>query len=57
MHDEDGPTIAAATYEQLFVNNKIELDSIPHALDAAVEGFRASRASPSRWATFIHMGA
>jgi hypothetical protein len=57
MNDADGPRIAKLFYERLFAEDTITLDSIPYALDYAVEELRKSGVPPERWATFIHMGA
>jgi hypothetical protein len=57
MRDEDGPRISKAVYERLLSQTELKLDDIPYALDEAVQALRASGAPPSRWATFIHMGA
>jgi hypothetical protein len=57
MHDEDGPGIAKSVYAELFRKETFDLDTIPYALDAAVRGLREGGALPSRWATFVHIGA
>jgi hypothetical protein len=57
MDDIDGPQVAKLFYERLFAEDVITLDAIPYALDYAVAELRKSGVSPSRWATFIHMGA
>jgi hypothetical protein len=57
MYDMDGPKMAQWFYETLLENEKIELDDIPYALDAAVKRLRDSGASPARWATYVHFGA
>jgi hypothetical protein len=57
MHDEDGPEIASGVYGELLSKDVLDLTEIPYALDAAVEQLRQNGAPPSRWATFIHMGA
>lgn len=57
MGDVDGPIIAQKVYEELFSRENLELDDIPYALEAAVQELRDQEVSPSRWATFIHMGA
>jgi hypothetical protein len=57
MNDADGPLVARHVYEELFAGPKVlEPDAIPYALDAATRELRLSGASPSRWATYIHMG-
>jgi hypothetical protein len=56
MSDEDGPYIAKLFYEKLFAMQTVDADTIPRALDDAVQELRRRGASPERWATFIHMG-
>jgi hypothetical protein len=57
MKDADGPTVAKHFYERLFEEDIITVDSIPRALDHAVQKLKENGASADRWATFIHMGA
>jgi hypothetical protein len=57
MGDLDGPFIAKEVYGELLRKPVLELDDIPYAVDAAVHQLRATGVPPSRWATFIHMGA
>jgi hypothetical protein len=57
MYDQDGPEVAATVYKELSSKDKLELDDIPYALDAAVQRLKSGGAPPSRWATFLHMGA
>jgi hypothetical protein len=57
MHDQDGPVVAKKVYDELLQSDSLELGDIPYALDAAVRELRARGAPPTRWATFIHMGA
>jgi hypothetical protein len=57
MNDKDGPIVAKATYNALFRKEMITLDDIPYALDVAVQELKRAGVPPSRWATFIHMGA
>jgi hypothetical protein len=57
MSDADGPYVARRFYEKLFQDEKINVDTIPYALDEAILSLRGSGASPERWATFIHVGA
>jgi hypothetical protein len=57
MNDADGPFIAKRVCQELLAHDALMLDDIPYALDAAVQALRETGASPSRWATFIHMGA
>lgn len=58
MNDIDGPMVAKMIYEQLFDTESEELDadSIPYALDDAVQKLRADGLHPSRWATYVHFG-
>jgi hypothetical protein len=57
MGDEDGPTVARKVYATLFAQDSISAEDVPYALDAAVQDLRWSGLPPSRWATFIHLGA
>jgi hypothetical protein len=57
MSDEDGPHVARAFYERLFVSPTIDIDLVPYTLDEAVAVLRARGVPPARWATFIHIGA
>jgi hypothetical protein len=58
MRDEDGPKVARIFYEELVKSESIDADTIPYALDTAVKHLRESgKASPERWASFIHIGA
>lgn len=57
MHDNDGPVIAKVVYEELLGRGTLDLEDIPYALDTAIQTLRASGVSPTRWATFVHMGA
>lgn len=57
MNDNDGPLVAEATYSSLLKQEAIMLDVIPYALDSAIQVLRKQALPPSRWATFIHMGA
>ena len=59
MEDVDGPLIAKIVYEEIFKGNSdtIDPDSVPYALDAAIQKLRAlDPSSPARWATYIHLG-
>jgi hypothetical protein len=56
MNDEDGPTVAQHVYSALLAQDWLDLDDIPHALDAAVQMLRGSGVPASRWAPFVHMG-
>jgi hypothetical protein len=57
MGDQDGPFVAKRFYEELFENGTIDVNAVPYALDEAVTALRNSGAPPTRWATFIHLGA
>jgi hypothetical protein len=57
MGDEDGPTVARRVYATLFAQESVNAEDVPYALDAAVQELRSAGVSPSRWATFIHLGA
>jgi hypothetical protein len=56
MSDRDGPAIAESVYERLFEHEELDLEDVPHALDAAVTKLREQGVPASRWALFIHMG-
>jgi hypothetical protein len=57
MFDTDGPRMAQWFYEALLENETVDLDDIPYALDTAVQKLRTDGASPTRWATYMHLGA
>jgi hypothetical protein len=57
MNDLDGPFIAGRIYQSIFQEGKLDLSAVPHALDAAVRELRESGVHPSRWATYVHIGA
>jgi hypothetical protein len=57
MDDCDGPFMAERVYERIFRDGKVDLSEVPYALDAAVQELRAMGVSPSRWATYVHVGA
>jgi hypothetical protein len=58
MTDNDGPDMAQWFYEDLLSNEVIDADAVAYALDAAVEKLQAKMPLiPTRWATYIHMGA
>jgi hypothetical protein len=57
MNDLDGPFIAQRVYRTIFQNGKLDLRTVPYALDAAVRELRESGVHPSRWATYVHIGA
>jgi hypothetical protein len=56
MNDVDGPLVASTVYKCLFENETLDPCLIPYALDEAVQKLRLQGVSPSRWATYIHMG-
>jgi hypothetical protein len=57
MGDVDGPVIAEHVYQELLERDHLGLEDIPYALDSAVLKLRATGVLPTRWATFIHVGA
>jgi CHAT domain-containing protein len=57
MNDLDGPFVAERVYKRLFVDGHLDLDAVPYALDAAVRDLRSTGVHPSRWATYVHIGA
>jgi CHAT domain-containing protein len=57
ISDEDGPAVARAFYEALLAEDIMDADAVAYALDAAVSKLRSKGALPSRWASFIHVGA
>jgi CHAT domain-containing protein len=57
MDDVDGPFIAERVYQAIFRDGKLDLNAVPYALDAAVRQLRETGAHPSRWATYVHIGA
>jgi CHAT domain-containing protein len=57
MNDVDGPFVAERVYRQIFRDGKLDLNAVPYALDGAVRALRESGAHPSRWATYVHIGA
>jgi hypothetical protein len=58
MCDSDGPDVASHLYQELFNRDKeyLDPDLVPYALDEALQPLREQGLSPSRWATFIHLG-
>lgn len=58
MGDVDGPVIAKRVYEELFTGDgdHLDPDSIPYALDAAVQELRSQKVHMSRWAPYVHFG-
>jgi CHAT domain-containing protein len=57
MNDVDGPFVAERVYRAIFRDGKLDLNAVPYALDGAVRALRESGAHPSRWATYVHIGA
>jgi hypothetical protein len=55
--DDDGPAVARVFYEVLLAEEVIDADAVAYALDAAVSKLRSDGVSPSRWASYIHLGA
>ena len=58
MDDFDGPVVAATIYEELYRAGAevLDPDTIPYALDLAVQKLRASGLAASRWAPYLHLG-
>jgi hypothetical protein len=56
MHDEDGPQVARHFYDCLLETERLDLDDISYALDAALGMLRDTGVPASRWAPFVHMG-
>jgi hypothetical protein len=56
MNDVDGPSVAAVVYKRLFEKDVVDPEDIPYALDDAVQALRRQGVSPSRWATYVHVG-
>lgn len=58
MGDVDGPIVAKFVYEELFKADTefLDADSIPYALDRALEELRRRKLHPSRWAPYVHFG-
>jgi hypothetical protein len=57
MNDIDGPYVAQKVYKDIFRDGKLDLESVPYALDVAVSELRNSGVPASRWATYVHVGA
>jgi hypothetical protein len=57
MWDDDGPAVARVFYKELLAEEVIDADAVAYALDAAVSQLRSDGVSPSRWASYIHLGA
>jgi len=58
MNDIDGPLVAKTIYTQLFAGEPeyLDPDTVPYALDDAVQMLRKSGLPPSRWAPYVHFG-
>ena len=54
----DGPEIAKIVYRELFKSTVLDPDTIPYALDAAVQALRKKPegVGAARWACYIHTG-
>jgi hypothetical protein len=57
MDDLDGPFVADRMYRAIYREGKLDWRAAPYALDAAVQELRQTGAHPSRWATYVHIGA
>lgn len=57
MDDVDGPFVAELVYRRIFRYGYLDLASVPDALHDAVCELRSRGVHPSRWATYIHIGA
>jgi hypothetical protein len=57
MNDLDGPFIAERVYKYIFRDGQLDIDVVPFALDEAVRELRDKGVHPSRWATYVHIGA
>jgi hypothetical protein len=57
MNDADGPEVAELVYDALFTVKSFNSDIIPYALDLSIQRLRMLGVPPSRWATFVHIGA
>lgn len=58
MDDLDGPVVAETIYTELFSTAApgMDPDTIPYALDLAVQKLRDRGLSASRWASYVHIG-
>jgi hypothetical protein len=57
MNDLDGPFIAERIYKDILRDGRLNLEVVPYALDAAIHELRETGVHPSRWATYVHVGA
>jgi hypothetical protein len=57
MNDLDGPFVAQRIYRDIFRDGFLDLHAVPYALDAAVRELQETGVHPSRWATYVHIGA
>ncbi|EIN09410.1 hypothetical protein PUNSTDRAFT_133202 [Punctularia strigosozonata HHB-11173 SS5] len=58
MEDVDGPMVAESVYKEIFDGDSeyIHPDTVPYALDTAVQRLRQEHPDPNRWAPYIHLG-
>jgi hypothetical protein len=56
MNEEDGPDVTRWVHEGLLARERLELDDVAYALDAAITKLRQKGVSVSRWAALIHIG-
>lgn len=58
MGDVDGPVVAGRLYKELFnrVDEFLDPNSVPYALDAALKELRSQKIHASRWAPYVHFG-
>jgi hypothetical protein len=57
ISDADGPVVARAFYQAVLATEIFDADAVAYALDDAVSKLRRQDMSPTRWASFIHVGA
>jgi CHAT domain-containing protein len=55
--DDGAPAVARVFYKALRAEEVIDTDAVAYALDEAASKLRSEGVSPSRWASFIHVGA
>lgn len=56
MGDADGPLVAEMVYKRVLSEECLAMDTVPYALDEAVQSLRRRQVEPARWATYIHVG-
>lgn len=58
MGDIDGPFVARKIYEQLLATDSatLNLDTVPYALDDAINELKKRGLHSDRWATYVHVG-